>query len=64
MQDSHVRRVVADEREVESVIFVLETGISLWNEEGGIRLSSMLWKRSFNCYVEELKRESCDITRN
>lgn len=64
MQDSHVRRVVAGDREVESVVFELETGISSWNEEGGIKLSSMLWKRSFSCYVEELKRESYDITRN
>lgn len=63
MQDCHVRRVVVGDREMESVVFELETGISLWNEEGGIKLSSMLRKHSFSCYVEELKRESYDITR-
>lgn len=29
MQDCHVRRVVVGDREVESVVFELETGISL-----------------------------------
>ena len=64
IQDSHVRRAVAGDREVESVVFELKTGISLRNEEAGIKLSSMLWKRSLSCYVEELKRDSYDITRN